>query len=344
MTCTSSSNPFGDSFSDYATPNAAVLRAVPIADHVPIKLSHDSANYHGWKTYFYLLFREYNLRDHVDGSADLLIMGCDSEWMAIDATIIRWIFLTVSPDIFRTVVREGDDAHTTLDAYCMRLNAISDELHDLGFRIGDELLLSTLTAGLSEDLDNAASNLTLMTNPTFERAVDYLRLEERRLKGVHASAVHSALATGISHGTPQPSLPPTLTTPIPAPQQQPQQGGGGGGRNRCRGRGGGHGGGPHPGYSQHPPPWSGGYNPWTWVVHAYTMPVPRPPAPGIIGPRMPTDQAFFAAPQQAPSVLPYTPTYGGLTPYTACHAVPLGSCTLHRPAVRTPSGLLHRRW
>ncbi|KAM0831150.1 hypothetical protein ACQ4PT_065745 [Festuca glaucescens] len=43
------------------------------------------------------------------------------------------------------------------------------------------------------------------------------------------------------------------------------------------------------------------------------MPVPRPPAPGIIGPRPPTHQAFFAAPQQAPSGLPY----GGLTPYAA---------------------------
>ncbi|XP_071685087.1 uncharacterized protein [Lolium perenne] len=169
MSSTPSSNPFVDSFSDSTTPNAFVLRAVPIADHVPIKLSHDSANYHTWKTYFYLLFREYNLRDHFDSSADLLIMGRDSEWMAIDATIIRWLFLTVSPNIFKTVVHEGDDAHTvwtninglftnnklqqvvflqqkffgtpqgdqTLDAYCQRLKAISDELHDLGFRIGD---------------------------------------------------------------------------------------------------------------------------------------------------------------------------------------------------------------
>ncbi|KAM0908576.1 hypothetical protein ACQ4PT_015368 [Festuca glaucescens] len=347
-------NPFGDSFSDSVTPNAAVLHAVPIADHVPIKLSHDSANYHAWKTYFYLLFREYNLRDHVDGSADLLIMGRDSEWMAIDATIIRWFFLTVSPDIFKTVVREGDDTHTvwtkinglftnnklqrvvflqqeffgtpqgdqTLDAYCLRLKAISDELHDLGFRIGDELLLSTLTAGLSEDLGNAASNLTLMTNPTFERAIDYLRLEERRLKGVRARAIHSALAAGISR-------PPTPTAPVAAPQQQLQQGGGGGGRrNRRRGRGGGRGGGPRPGYSQPPPPWSGGYNPWTGVVHAYTMPVPRPPAPGIIGPRPPTHQAFFAAPQHAPGGLPY----GGLTPYAA---LPLAAPSPWDPALYT---------
>ena len=62
--------------------------------------------------------------------------------------------------------------------------------------MGDELLLSTLIAGLNEDLGNAASNLTLMANPTYERAVAYLRLEERRLKHLRSRAVHTAFAAG----------------------------------------------------------------------------------------------------------------------------------------------------
>ncbi|XP_071685370.1 uncharacterized protein [Lolium perenne] len=88
---TPSSNPFAES----SIPDPGQLRAVSITDH---------------KTYFYLLFREYNLRDHIDGTTDLL--ACDSDWLAIDATIIRWLFLTVSPDIFKIAVREGDDART----------------------------------------------------------------------------------------------------------------------------------------------------------------------------------------------------------------------------------------
>nr|XP_051204762.1 uncharacterized protein LOC127318333 [Lolium perenne] len=352
---TPSSNPFADS----SNPDPGQLRAVAITDHVPVKLSTTTANYLAWKTYFYLLFREYNLRDHIDGTADLL--ACNADWLAIDATIIRWLFLTVSPDIFKTVVREGDDARTvwgkinglftnnklqrvvflqqeffgtpqgdqTLDAYCLRLKAISDELQDLGFRIGDELLLSTLTAGLNEDLGNAASNLTLMANPTFERAVDYIRLEERRLKGVRTRAVHTALwASGNSvlpHGG---GAPPASTPapPQPAPQPQQHQGGGGSGRGHRRGRGGGRGGGhnggpgivgPRPGYSHPTPPWAGGHNPWTGVVHAYTMPVPRPPVPGTVGPRPPMHQAFIVAPPQAPAGLPYAPAglpYGGMMP------------------------------
>nr|XP_051215490.1 uncharacterized protein LOC127333192 [Lolium perenne] len=327
---TPSSNPFADS----SNPDPGQLRAVSITDHVPVKLSTTAANYLAWKTYFYLLFREYNLRDHIDSTADLL--ACDADWLAIDATIIRWLFLTVSPDIFKTVVREGDDARTvwgkinglftnnklqrvvflqqeffgtpqgdqTLDAYCLRLKAISDELQDLGLWIGDELLLSTLTAGLNEDLGNTASNLTLMTNPTFERAVDYLRLEERRLKGVRTRAVHTALwASGnnvLPHGGGAPPAP-IPAPPQPAPQPQQHQGGGGGGRGRHRGCGGGRGGGnnggpdivgPRPGYSHPTPSWAGGHNPWTGVVHAYTMPVPRPPFPAPSAPRPPTHRGL----------------------------------------------------
>nr|XP_051201580.1 uncharacterized protein LOC127315091 [Lolium perenne] len=375
---TPSSNPFADS----SIPDPGQLRAVAITDHVPVKLSTTAANYLAWKTYFYLLFREYNLRDHIDGTADLL--ACDADWLAIDATIIRWLFLTVSPDIFKTVVREGDDARTvwgkinglftnnklqrvvflqqeffgtpqgdqTLDAYCLRLKAISDELQDLGFRIGDELLLSTLTAGLSEDLGNAASNLTLMTNPTFERAVDYLRLEERRLKGVRTRAVHTALwASGNSvlpHGGGAPPAPtPALHTLRLGRNSTKEEGGGGRGRRRGRGggRGGGHNGGPgivgpRPGYSHPTPPWAGGHNPWTGVVHAYTMPVPRPPVPGTVGPRPPTHQAFIAAPPQAPAGLPYAPVYGGMMPQApAAHWDPaLYTALQHAPSPGAYSG------
>ncbi|KAK1616769.1 hypothetical protein QYE76_022286 [Lolium multiflorum] len=296
-------------------------------------------------------------------------------WGPVDRLLDRPAGVQRPPRI--TVVREGDDARTvwgkinglftnnklqrvvflqqeffgtpqgdqTLDAYCLRLKAISDELQDLGFRIGDELLLSTLTAGLSEDLGNAASNLTLMSNPTFERAVDYLRLEERRLKGVRTRAVHTALwASGNSvlpHGGGAPPAP-TPAPPHPAPQPHQHQGGGGGGRGRRRGRGGNNGGpgivGPRPGYSHPTPPWAGGHNPWTGVVHAYTMPVP-PPSPAL-GPRPQTHQAFIAAPPQAPASLPYAPVYGGMMPQAPpAHWDPAQYTTLqHAPAPGAYSG------
>ncbi|KAK1693077.1 hypothetical protein QYE76_009774 [Lolium multiflorum] len=169
------------SSNSFAGPSVAVIRDIPIAEHVPVKLSTTAANFSPWKTYFGLLFREYDLLDHVDGTIDLLAMPHDPEWLAIDATIIRWFYQTVSNDIFRTVVRDGDSAHTeffgthqndlSLDEYALKLKSLSDELRDLEFPIDDKIMLSTLSAGLSEDLSNTASNLTLLTTPTFEQAL-----------------------------------------------------------------------------------------------------------------------------------------------------------------------------
>ncbi|XP_020199457.1 uncharacterized protein [Aegilops tauschii subsp. strangulata] len=139
-------------------------------------------------------------------------MHGDPEWSTIEATIIRWFYQTVSKDIFQTVVAEDDDAcvwakinalftdnklqrlvflqqesfgchqdNSTIDKYCMRLKMLVDELRDIGAKVSDNLMLSTLTAGLNEDFGNAASNLTLLSQPTFQRVVTYLKLEERRM-------------------------------------------------------------------------------------------------------------------------------------------------------------------
>jgi hypothetical protein len=108
---------------------------------------------------------------------------------------------------------------------------------------------------------------------------------------VRTRAVHTALwARGnnaLPHGGGTPPAP-TPAPPHPAPQPPQHQGGGGGGRGG--GRGGGNNGGPGiigpcPRYSHSTPPWAGGHNPWTRVVHAYTMPIqPPPPRPRHLRP------------------------------------------------------------
>nr|XP_020153186.1 pollen-specific leucine-rich repeat extensin-like protein 1 [Aegilops tauschii subsp. strangulata] len=79
-------------------------------------------------------------------------------------------------------------------------------------------------------------------------------------------------------------------------------------------------------YQRPPPPWAAGKNPWTSVVHAYHMPVPWAPTPGLLGPRPAGHQAFFGAPHQpygAPLAPPplggygahaQAPPYGGQPP------------------------------
>ena len=97
----------------------------------------------------------------------------------------------------------------------MRLKRLVDELRDLSETVGDELLINTLTAGLNEDFGNAASNLTLIPEPTFAKVVAYLKLEERRMKMAWTRATHTALIAG-THGGSAPSPPrPALAHPPP---------------------------------------------------------------------------------------------------------------------------------
>ncbi|KAK1666176.1 hypothetical protein QYE76_054335 [Lolium multiflorum] len=128
------------------------------------ELSTTAANFFPWKTYFGLLFREYDLLDHVDGTIDLLAMPHDPEWLAIDATIIRWFYQTVSNDIFRTVVRDGDSPH-------------DHALHTVG--------------GSRRGSRNAAQPHAPQ-NAHLRAGVAYPAPEERRLKHLRARAAHTA--------------------------------------------------------------------------------------------------------------------------------------------------------
>ena len=51
-------------------PDPVVIRDLNILARVPVVLDHLTSTYYAWKTYFSLVFREYNLRDHIDGSVD----------------------------------------------------------------------------------------------------------------------------------------------------------------------------------------------------------------------------------------------------------------------------------
>jgi hypothetical protein len=114
FTSSGPSDPFNSSHSrssnPFTGPSIAIIRDVPIAERVPVNLTHTAANFFPWKTYFGLIFHEYDLLDHVDDTIDLLAMPHDLDWLAVDATIIRWFFQTISTDIFHTVVRDGDTA------------------------------------------------------------------------------------------------------------------------------------------------------------------------------------------------------------------------------------------
>ena len=255
---TSSASTNSNPFADANPPDVNDIRNLNIFERVPVRLSQADSSYYTWKTYFSLVFREYHLIDHVDGTVDSSLVPEFHDWSTIDTTIIRWFFLTITPDLFQTVVTDGDDAcavwtklnglftdnklqrrvflqqeffgchqdNTSIDDYCRRLKTLADKLRDIGAKVDDDLLLSTLTAGLNEDFGNAAANLSLIPNPSFAKFVAYLRLEERRMKQVKARAIHTALAAGTTRsGSPAPPAAPIALPSQPQgtgpPRQQP---------------------------------------------------------------------------------------------------------------------------
>nr|XP_020168813.1 translation initiation factor IF-2-like [Aegilops tauschii subsp. strangulata] len=317
-------------------------------------LDQSTASYSTWKRYFSFVFREYLLHGHVDGTVDSSLMIHDEEWMILDASIIRWFYLTISNDLFHTVVDDDVDAYavwtklndlftdnklqrkvllhgefygcqqldSSIDDFCMRLKKHADEIRDLAETVGDELLISTLTAGLNEAFENAASNLTLVPEPTFAKVVAYLKLEERRMKMAWTRATHTTLVAGTRGGSPPPPRPVPALPPVPAFPQAPAppfppppwaaSGGHRRGRKQQQGADS-QGGAARPQQQQYQPaPWYAGQNPWTRAMHAYSMPVSRAPAPGILGTRPPSHQAFYAALQ--PYAAPYGPLSYGQPP------------------------------
>ncbi|KAI4976393.1 hypothetical protein ZWY2020_050000 [Hordeum vulgare] len=112
---THSSNPFTG-----PEPSTTAIRDLNIEAQVPIRLDSSTGSYYAWKTYFTLVFREYYLTEHIDGSMDADFMKGDPEWSAIEATLIRWFYQTISKDIFHTVVTENDTACVVWD----KINAI----------------------------------------------------------------------------------------------------------------------------------------------------------------------------------------------------------------------------
>ncbi|KAK1695384.1 hypothetical protein QYE76_012081 [Lolium multiflorum] len=111
-----------------------------------------------------------------------------------------------SPSIRDIPIAERVPERHVPDDYALKLKSLSDELRDLEFPIDDKIMLSTLSAGLGEDLSNAASNLTLLATPTFEQAVAYRASRSAASLGLGRLTPPSPLASPVAR--PRPALSP----------------------------------------------------------------------------------------------------------------------------------------
>ena len=110
LSVTSSASTNSNPFADANPSDVNDIRNLNIFERVSVCLSQADSSCYTWKTYFSLVFREYHLIDHVDSTVDSSLVPEFHDWSTIDTTIIRWFFLTISPDLFQTIVQDGDDA------------------------------------------------------------------------------------------------------------------------------------------------------------------------------------------------------------------------------------------
>jgi hypothetical protein len=123
-------------------------------------------------------------------------------------------------DVWRSIVNLFRDSHIqhtvllqqefysmcqndmSIHAYATRLKLLAKKLCEVA--VSDIGLLTNLIRGLNREFGQAASNLSLLTEPTFAHATTYPRLEEHRMQNVARQEAHSVLMTGTSCG-PAPS-------------------------------------------------------------------------------------------------------------------------------------------
>ncbi|KAI4987303.1 hypothetical protein ZWY2020_020103 [Hordeum vulgare] len=179
--------------------------------------------------------------------------------------------------------------------YCLRLKVLVDELRDVGAPVSDATMLTNLIRGLGSDYANAASNLNLLTEPTFARQL----LCASRNGGC---AIYP-LAPQAARHRPLPAAPSPTPGSSPSGHARKKKRGPDG---RPRAAGTAPAGRPAASPGPAPAPWFGGVNPWTGVVHAWALPPTRAPHPGILGSRPASHQALLAAPGGYPSPPPTT--------------------------------------
>jgi hypothetical protein len=77
---------------------ATVVQTVNISSHVPVVLDLADSNYSQWRTVFGSTLGKLGFTTHVAGSA--LIPDHDAEWVLLDHTVVNWIYITMSKNVF----------------------------------------------------------------------------------------------------------------------------------------------------------------------------------------------------------------------------------------------------
>lgn len=304
-----------------------------ITNHIPVKLGMDNDQYPLWVALFTNHAKSNRVLHHIvppkvapDTSSPATAPASDDDkemWDTLDATVLQWIYSTVTTELLETIVEadstaleawnrladifqdnknsravtlEQEFSHiamadfSSVSAYCQRLKSLADQLKNVGSPVSDNRLVLQLVSGLSSAY-HGVGTIIRQSNPlpAFYRARSMLTLEEAGLAKQASTASSEALYTRGS----------TDTTTAPASPNVASHHSGKGNRGQSsntkkKGNKGGKGGKGQTSSSSSvftpyvvppsPPHWPTGYAPWQWTPPWAYPPCPYPSTPRFMRP------------------------------------------------------------
>ncbi|XP_074287645.1 uncharacterized protein LOC141612793 [Silene latifolia] len=202
-----------------------------IKNHVTVTLGMDNDKYPLWVALFTNHAKSNRVLHHIvspkTGGPKSPVTAEDKElWETLDATVLQWIYATVSTDLLETIVEEETTAkecwdrirdifqdnqhsravtleqefsHTAMadfpnaSVYCQRLKSLSDQLKNVGAPVSNNRLVLQMVSGLTDAYQNVGSIIRQRNPlPKFYQARSMLTLEEAGLAKIATTGSNSS--------------------------------------------------------------------------------------------------------------------------------------------------------
>ncbi|XP_074313431.1 uncharacterized protein LOC141648602 [Silene latifolia] len=205
------------------------LAVTNIKNHVTVTLRMDNDQYPLWVALFMNHAKStrvlHHLIDPKSGKpADPVTADEKEQWETIDATVLQWIYATVSTELLETIVEEDSTAKacwkriqdifqdnqysravtleqefsgtsmgdfSSVSAYCQRLKSLADQLKNVGSPVTNNRLVLQLVSGLTPAYQSVGTIIRQADPlPQFYRARSMLTLEEAGIAKAASTALY----------------------------------------------------------------------------------------------------------------------------------------------------------
>nr|XP_043633505.1 uncharacterized protein LOC122604700 [Erigeron canadensis] len=97
------------------TPFHPATTVTNIRNHIPIILDSEEGNYNSWMALFKVQCTACKVLDHLtppatESSSTATPTPSNAEWLRLDAIVLQWIYITITPNLLTTILHPDDTA------------------------------------------------------------------------------------------------------------------------------------------------------------------------------------------------------------------------------------------